>query len=863
MSSQNYFFIDGNEPMISARKAAKRLGVAQDYIGKLCREGKLRGRLVGNGWHVSESSIVEFEAARVKARAERSEELSKLRKYENDLFRKARGLPKLVSQSSAAAPGLFSLLAKHPFTKTAVLSLGGLLIFTAIAFAGAIGYAQRGSTQDLIAALSHVESPFFGYSIPTLSQPTPTSDFFSTVLTYLFGTRGELPLAQQTLPTPTSAAAPQVPTATSTPSQARQTIVQNNTYPVTERTIVRTESGVTQADLDAQLAKLADSLNQEIYNFIHTPPPVVTFQGNTIPPSPSALTLDDASIPDNITVSNYLPLSGGTITGTLTLDNALLPTSGGTGLNTFVTGDILYASAPNTLSVLPISSNGKVLKIAGGVPSWGIDLQGSGGGSSAWATTTDNLAIVEVDPTQVLIVGASATTTTGNILEVSGNALFDNALVAYGTVTGPRFVATTSVASTFPYASSTALTVSGTGYFDTASTTNLTVSSIASGALLKATTAGAIVAATAGTDYSNFAYPFLSNATTTQIAFNGGLTAAGATSTSLAVTGSTTITSVLNAFGGALFGNASSTSFYSASSTLDKFFATNGTTTSLTSASTTLTGNTFLQFGTSSNFAITSVTSNRLKANSTGGIVAAQAGTDYTTPSQIASAYPFQVAGNATSTLTQFNGGLTAYGSSTIGAGTLGTGLTINGGATSTNLLVTGSTTLAGITNIGGALNAAGTVTLSTYTGGALATDVSGTLYTFSTSTWRFASSTLLSDFNTWTGGNTFGNASSTSFYSASSTLDKFFATNGTTTNFYSNNLTGASTTLTGNTVLTNATTTTFAINSQAAGCAQFNSIGSLLSTGINCGTGSGSSDFTYPTDYGVITAATSSPFFT
>jgi len=56
-----------------------------------------------------------------------------------------------------------------------------------------------------------------------------------------------------------------------------------------------------------------------------------------------------------------------------------------------------------------------------------------------------------------------------------------------------------------------------------------------------------------------------------------------------------------------------------------------------------------------------------------GAVVAAIANTDYTTPSAltsaVAAAYPFQVSGNATSTLTQFNGGLTAYASSTIGGG--------------------------------------------------------------------------------------------------------------------------------------------------------------------------------------------------
>lgn len=51
------------------------------------------------------------------------------------------------------------------------------------------------------------------------------------------------------------------------------------------------------------------------------------------------------------------------------------------------------------------------------------------------------------------------------------------------------------------------------------------------------------------------------------------------------------------------------------------------------------------------------------------------------------SGYPFPVATNSTSTLTGFNGGLTAYASSTIGNGTTGGGLTISGNATSTGSL--------------------------------------------------------------------------------------------------------------------------------------------------------------------------------
>lgn len=49
---------------------------------------------------------------------------------------------------------------------------------------------------------------------------------------------------------------------------------------------------------------------------------------------------------------------------------ALPPANGGTGLTTYNTGDILYASAPNVLSTLPIGSASEVLTVTGGIPSW-------------------------------------------------------------------------------------------------------------------------------------------------------------------------------------------------------------------------------------------------------------------------------------------------------------------------------------------------------------------------------------------------------------------------------------------------------------------------------------------------------------
>lgn len=53
-----------------------------------------------------------------------------------------------------------------------------------------------------------------------------------------------------------------------------------------------------------------------------------------------------------------------------TSGDPLGPTAGGTGLTSYATGDMLYASAANTLSKRTIGSAGYVLSVSGGVPQW-------------------------------------------------------------------------------------------------------------------------------------------------------------------------------------------------------------------------------------------------------------------------------------------------------------------------------------------------------------------------------------------------------------------------------------------------------------------------------------------------------------
>lgn len=48
----------GEKRYVSSKKAAKITGYAKDYVGQLCREGKVEARLVGRNWYVLESSIL-------------------------------------------------------------------------------------------------------------------------------------------------------------------------------------------------------------------------------------------------------------------------------------------------------------------------------------------------------------------------------------------------------------------------------------------------------------------------------------------------------------------------------------------------------------------------------------------------------------------------------------------------------------------------------------------------------------------------------------------------------------------------------------------------------------------------------------
>ena len=98
-----------------------------------------------------------------------------------------------------------------------------------------------------------------------------------------------------------------------------------------------------------------------------------------------SITASTSTTTGALVVSGGVGVAGDIVSGgSATFANALSATSGGTGSKTYTTGDILYASATNTLSKLSIGSSGQVLTVSGGVPAWSA---ASGGSSSTTGTT--------------------------------------------------------------------------------------------------------------------------------------------------------------------------------------------------------------------------------------------------------------------------------------------------------------------------------------------------------------------------------------------------------------------------------------------------------------------------------------------
>ena len=128
----------------------------------------------------------------------------------------------------------------------------------------------------------------------------------------------------------------------------------------------------------------------------------LTATGNTSVTLPTSGTLVNTAVTTLSSLSSIGTVTAGTWNAT-----AIDPVYGGTGLTSYTTGDILYASGANTLAKLPVGTNGAPLTLAAGIPSWAgtIGVAFGGTGATTIAAAQTNL---QVDPAGTAVAMAIA-----------------------------------------------------------------------------------------------------------------------------------------------------------------------------------------------------------------------------------------------------------------------------------------------------------------------------------------------------------------------------------------------------------------------------------------------------------------------
>jgi hypothetical protein len=124
----------------------------------------------------------------------------------------------------------------------------------------------------------------------------------------------------------------------------------------------------------------------------------------------------------NTTTGALRVIGGVGITGSLYLGSPLLIPSGGTGLTTYTTGDILYASSSTTLARITAGTAGSVLTSAGAgsTPYWALST-GSGGGITLNGLTATTQTFTTSISGSGFTIG-SATSTHTFYIGLAGNA---------------------------------------------------------------------------------------------------------------------------------------------------------------------------------------------------------------------------------------------------------------------------------------------------------------------------------------------------------------------------------------------------------------------------------------------------------
>jgi len=242
--------------------------------------------------------------------------------------------------------------------------------------------------------------------------------------------------------------------------------------------------------------------------------------------------------------TGFTPSTG--TAGAITLAGTLASANGGTGFSTYAAGDIVYASALNTLSKLTAGTNGYVLTLAAGLPSWAA----STGGVTSFSAGTTGLTPSGVTTGAITLAGTLAVANGGTAQSTyaTGDILYASALNTVSKLTIGSTGQVLTVAGGVPtWATSTG----GVASFS-AGTTGLTPSGVTTGAIVLAGTLGP---ANGGTGVANNA----ASTITITGAYSLGMTLTGATSVTLPTSGTLATTAQLAAYlplaGGTMVGD--------------------------------------------------------------------------------------------------------------------------------------------------------------------------------------------------------------------------------------------------------------------------------------------------------------------
>jgi trimeric autotransporter adhesin len=361
---------------ISSADAALRYGCSKDYIARMCREGKLKGHLLGRNWFIEKDSFKEFLSKKDEQKTEGAQKLAEERKREYLEAKQSRGEIVQPEEKSVSSPAVVTPAVVTPAVKphpafaplrfAAVLSVASLFLVS-----GFLGAAR-------MHAIAEKERAGTGAQAAALFQ-TSLSDLFARtgeVFGSVFGTSAQLssnfglvPLSTvsvQKTPAPRVVVVQPAQTApvTSRPSQGLVTA------PIAVPQII-TLSGVSKDYVDTQLSILKNSLSSEIYKNSSQLMPGVSQNVVNIAQiqridrlsnvTATNLTVDglsgltDADIPDNITVNGYLSsglgdLTIGTITGTSTSATSTFPNLSVTALS--FGGDYVTSLTGSGLSIV-------------------------------------------------------------------------------------------------------------------------------------------------------------------------------------------------------------------------------------------------------------------------------------------------------------------------------------------------------------------------------------------------------------------------------------------------------------------------------------------------------------------------------